>query len=301
MDALRRTDGSTQGAAPRTPEAPASRLELEPLINPPPAPAPSTAGGPPGDAGAKSPPARCTSPVIPPPRHALIVGLAGATALGALAIGIGFEMRPLALPERPHAKAMAAVLPYPEAAPDHPPAPPAPTVENPDMPAPQAHPTRAPANTARSDPKQGLPTTAIQPATAIPLQPGAGASPGSITSLAHAAYLNHDLPQAEMLYREALRAEPDDIDALRGLGTTLAGQHRWAEAGRTYTQARNLAPDDPDLSYNLAVTLDRAGQPGAAATHYRQALALATRSPARFNPAEGAARLRTLASQEPSP
>lgn len=293
MDALRRTGNGTHGPVPHTPEVPESRLELEPLIAPPPcAPAPAaTADKLPQEA--KSEPAGRTVPTEPPPRHALTVGLLGATALGALAIGIWFEMRPLALPERPHPRARAAVTRPPEAAPEPPPFPPSHTAERPDTPIRQA-----PGNTTRKSAPKDLSTTP-QPDTAIRLQPGAGT--GNTTSLAHAAYLGNRVSQAEMLYREALQAEPDNLDALRGLGTTLARQHRWAEAGRTYSRARNIAPDDPDLSYNLAVALDRAGQPGAAANHYRQALTLATRSPARFNPAESASRLRTLTAQEPSP
>lgn len=296
MDALRRTGNGKHGPVSLTPEVPGSRLELEPLIAPPPvAPAPSaTADKLPQEA--KSEPAGRTVPAVPPPRHALTVGLLGTTALGALAIGIGFEMRPLALPERPHPRALAAVTQAPEAAPESPASPPPHTAGRLDTPLRQA--PQAPRNTARKSASKDLSTTP-QPDTAIHLQPGAGT--GNTTSLAHAAYLGNQLSQAEALYREALQAEPDDLDALRGLGTTLARQHRWAEAGRTYAHARNLAPDDPDLSYNLAVALDRAGQPRAAANHYRQALTLATRSSARFNPAEGAARLRTLTAQEPSP
>jgi len=290
LDALRRAEDSRP--APRPPAAPTSRLELEPLIIP--ALSTPASGGPSDDA--KPAPLRAPSPTSLPPHQALIVGLASATALGALAIGIWFEMRPLALPERPPPRAAAAVALPPETAPDHQAVPPYATAESPDIPTPPARPARAPRNTAHGSLRAGSPTD-HPPATAIRLHPGAG----NTTSLAHAAYLGTDLPQAEWLYREALRADPDDIDALRGLGTALARQHRWAEAGHTYSHAHRLAPDDPDLSYNLAVSLDRAGQPGAAAHHYRQALALAAQSPARFNPTEGAARLRTLTAQEPSP
>lgn len=297
LDALRRTEDSKHGPAPRAPAAPASRLELEPLLIPPRS-TPATGSAP--DDTELAPP-RGPAPAPRPPHRALIVGLAGgATALGALAIGLWFEMRPLALPERPLPRAAAKVALPPESAPQHQPAPPSSTAESPDLPAPLGHPVRASRATAHSPQNKGLPQ-APQPDTAIRLHPGGSTSTASTTYLAHAAYLNNDFHQAELLYREALQADPEDVDALRGLGSTLARQQRWAEAGHTYSHARSLAPDDPDLSYNLAVTFDRAGQPGAAATHYRQALALATRSPAGFNPTEGAARLRPLAPQEPSP
>lgn len=276
-------------------------LELEPLINQPqPTRTPAEGEGSPHPNRSES--ANRTPPLRPYPRRILLAGLAGATALVALAIGIGFEMRPLvqAEPSSAGTPASAAAL-APQAGPEHPPPAPSDLPAGPSQPTSAVHKPATTPRTARLTPHENRHTPARpDTAPAIHLKSSA-AAPDDVMSKAHSAFLAHDLPQAEALYREALQATPTSTDALRGLGATLARQQRWAEARRTYATARTLTPEDPDLAYNMAVALDQGGRPRAAATHYRLALALATRHPARFDRTEGSARLQALTSQEPSP
>lgn len=295
IEALRGAEDGRGAPAPLPLDPSPPRLALEPLNSPPPptrAPTESQGEPPaaPSDQAGSPPPAAY-------PRQALLAGLAGTTALMALAVGIGFEMRPLTRAEPAPPGDFASVAPLPEATSDHPLAP---APESPGGPITTSRRAATAPPVARVAAPENLPApTHPGTATVIRLEQTSTNS-DTATIQAHAAYLAHDLPRAEALYREALQASPNDSDAQRGLGTILALQQRWAEARRAYTQARSLSPDDPDLAYNLAVTLDQTGQLKAAATHYRQALALAAQSPAHFNLAEGSARLQALL-QEPSP
>ncbi len=302
IEALRRAEDSKRAPASPARDTPAARLELElePLNNlPPPTRTPAASQGEPPAAPSNH--AGSSPPPIAHPRLALLAGLAGTAALLALAIGIWFEMRPLTRIEPPTSGQPASVAPLPETAQDHPlnlpPGPP----KNPGVPLTTTTKPATPPPTASVTAPDNLRIPAHPgTATAIHLEQ-TGITPDTTTVLAHAAYLAHDLPRAEALYREALQTTPNDNNAQRSLGTILALQQRWAEARHAYTQARRLFPDDPDLAYNLAVTLDQAGQFKAAATHYRQALALASQSPAHFNLTDGTARLQALTLQEPSP
>jgi len=51
------------------------------------------------------------------------------------------------------------------------------------------------------------------------------------------------LDEAEQLYREVLRENPNNVDALRLLGTIAASQSRYGEAEQRFRQAIELAPD----------------------------------------------------------
>ena len=295
IEALRRAEDGRGAPALLPLDTSPPRLALEPLnSSPPPTRTPAESQGEPpavpSDQASSPPPAAY-------PRQALLAGLGGTTALMALAVGIWFEMRPLTRAAPAPPGDLAFVAPLPAAAPAHPLAP---APESPDVPMATSRKPATQPPIARVAAPENLPAPAHPgTATAIRLEQTSTNS-DTTTVQAHAAYLAHDLPRAEALYREALQASPNDGDAQRGLGTILALQQRWAEARHAYTQARSLSPDDPDLAYNLAVTLDQTGQLKAAATHYRQALALAAQSPAHFNLAEGHARLQALL-QEPSP
>lgn len=300
-EALRRAEDDRPAPTSRTREMLGPPLELEPLIHQtPPTRTPTEGEGSPHAIRAE--PAGRQPPLRPYPRRILLAGLAGATALVALAIGIGFEMRPLAQAEPSSAGTPASTAALaPQAGPDHPPPAPSDMTAGPNQPTAALHKPATPLRKAHLTPHESRPTPAkANTAPAIRLKSSA-ATPDDVISNAHSAFLAHDLPHAEALYREALQATPTSTDALRGLGATLARQQRWAEAGRTYATARNLTPEDPDFAYNMAVALDQGGQPRAAATHYRLALALAARHPARFDQAEGSARLQALISLEPSP
>ncbi|HWM27786.1 MAG TPA: tetratricopeptide repeat protein, partial [Woeseiaceae bacterium] len=63
--------------------------------------------------------------------------------------------------------------------------------------------------------------------------------------LAHAAELHKEgrLEEAERLYREVVRDDPDNVDALRMLGRIALTAGRYADAERLFRRAVKLAPD----------------------------------------------------------
>lgn len=138
-------------------------------------------------------------------------------------------------------------------------------------------------------------------------RPGADSS----SQLAQAMQLHRQgqLDAAELLYRQALRSNPRQIDALhflgvltsqRGrhqdaaelirralaidpryadawnnLGNVLAGMDRWDEAATAYQRTIELAPGNPSAHCNLGVMLLRSSRNAEAAVAFRQAIALA--------------------------
>ncbi len=128
--------------------------------------------------------------------------------------------------------------------------------------------------------------------------------------LAHAAELHRDgrLEDAEKVYREVVRANPDNVDALRmlarialaagrgadaerlllralriapdfagalnDLGRAQKEQNRFQEAIDTFTRLVAIEPDNPQAHLQLAAALAPAGQTGRATDAYRRALEL---------------------------
>lgn len=83
-----------------------------------------------------------------------------------------------------------------------------------------------------------------------------------------------ELQQAERLYREVLRLEPRQGDALNLLGT-LANQVGKPEAAIDYIrQAVAVQPLEPEFHANLATAYKAAGDVTQAVSHYREALRL---------------------------
>lgn len=154
--------------------------------------------------------------------------------------------------------------------------------------------------------------------------------PGSseaLLGLAVVAARRGQVALAEQRYRQALAADPQNIDAeaaligLRGgadparaesrlklllaahpeaaavhfaLGNLHAAQARWNEARLSYLQAHAADRGNPDYLFNLAVSLDRLHRLAAARTHYQAALdALAARTGG-FDPATARARIVAL-------
>jgi tetratricopeptide (TPR) repeat protein len=75
-------------------------------------------------------------------------------------------------------------------------------------------------------------------------------------------------------YREALRLNPQESDALTNTGIVLAAQHRDPEAIALFERALRMTPGSAAAHYNLATALQRAGRDAEAVRHYRQALAI---------------------------
>ncbi len=82
-------------------------------------------------------------------------------------------------------------------------------------------------------------------------------------------------PEESMAYyRRILELRPKDATAHSNLGVVLGHQGRMAEAIAHHRQALALMPSDGDAHYNLAVALYQTGQVEEAAFHYRQATEL---------------------------
>jgi len=89
-----------------------------------------------------------------------------------------------------------------------------------------------------------------------------------------AAHGRGDLPAAERIYREVLRAHPDSFDALHLLGVAQAQQRRFEEAERLISRALARRPDHPGALSNLGNVLSELGRSEEAIRSLKRALAL---------------------------
>lgn len=80
------------------------------------------------------------------------------------------------------------------------------------------------------------------------------------------------LEEAERLYREALRAEPNDATALHLLGTLLNQIGRSEEALALLQKAAEQAPENPETLNNLGVVYSALGQADEAIRSYEAAI-----------------------------
>ena len=82
------------------------------------------------------------------------------------------------------------------------------------------------------------------------------------------------LIQASQLYQEILQTEPDQLEALQGLGAIAILTSSYDLAIECLSKAVAQNPSNPDLHYNLGNALREFGQQESAITHYNQALTL---------------------------
>ena len=106
-----------------------------------------------------------------------------------------------------------------------------------------------------------------------------GASPVAedVESLLRQAWEKHSaghLAQAAAMYRDALRREPQNVDALYLLSCLLRQQGDLRTALPLAEAARRLQAETPELHFNLALIRQSLGDATAALQGYRQALAL---------------------------
>lgn len=83
-----------------------------------------------------------------------------------------------------------------------------------------------------------------------------------------------DLPSALEHLREAVRADPEDVEAYAYLGVAYGRLEMLPEAVDCLTDAVRLAPGSAPLRYNLGRALEQLGKPGEARAAYEEALAL---------------------------
>ncbi len=102
-------------------------------------------------------------------------------------------------------------------------------------------------------------------------------------ALAHLYVVSGRSAQAVALYREAIRADPDNADGYMGLGEALEGERQAAEAESAYRRAVDAEPTYPGAQTALGTFLLRHGRAAAAVPFYRRATELIPASPAAYN------------------
>lgn len=105
----------------------------------------------------------------------------------------------------------------------------------------------------------------------------------TLTSTARAHHEAGRLAEAERGYRQALVAEPANLDALHGLGLIAQDGGHLGIAAEIFTRALSLAPDAAGTLHALGYVLHRLGDHAAADGRYRQALALDPANPRLHN------------------
>ena len=93
-------------------------------------------------------------------------------------------------------------------------------------------------------------------------------------SLGTALYLSGDVDSAIDAYRTVIRQQPDLAHAHLHLGTSLMVTHAWAEAQSSLKTAVSLQPDLVPAHYSLGIVRDRLGDRSGAIESYREALRL---------------------------
>ena len=104
--------------------------------------------------------------------------------------------------------------------------------------------------------------------------PGSVTPPEGALARAMAAHRAGDLAQAEALYGQALRRNPDDVHAHYGLGCLHMEAGSLSDAQARFRSALKHDPVHPEALLNLGVVLFRAGALDAAEDALQQALAL---------------------------
>jgi tetratricopeptide (TPR) repeat protein len=77
-------------------------------------------------------------------------------------------------------------------------------------------------------------------------------SPSLLDLLGDAYTQTHDLAKAEAAYRKAAELDPSELSHTRGLGQTLLGEEKFADALTVYQKLADLMPGDSDVYLRLA-------------------------------------------------
>ena len=100
-----------------------------------------------------------------------------------------------------------------------------------------------------------------------------------LLSKAYAAHQARDLAQAEKLYRQVLRRNPQDSDAANLLGLLLIESRRFAEARQIIGKACRIQPNNPQSYYNLGIATLECGDSSDAKQQFARSVALAPQNP----------------------
>jgi len=79
-------------------------------------------------------------------------------------------------------------------------------------------------------------------------------------------------PQAATAYAHVLKLDPDDLDALRGVGNIDFDQHKYDEAIAAYEHYLSNKPEDPEVRTDLGTMLLSSGSADQAVLQYRKVL-----------------------------
>jgi tetratricopeptide (TPR) repeat protein len=79
-------------------------------------------------------------------------------------------------------------------------------------------------------------------------------------------------PKAANAYAHVLKLDPDNLDALRGIGNIDFDQRKYDEAIAAYEHYLSKRPDDPDVRTDLGTMLLSSGSPDQAVLQYRKVL-----------------------------
>ncbi|MEQ1473337.1 MAG: tetratricopeptide repeat protein, partial [Candidatus Acidiferrum sp.] len=77
-------------------------------------------------------------------------------------------------------------------------------------------------------------------------------SPAMLDLLGDAYTQSHDLPKAEIAYRQATELDPSELSHQRGLGQTLMSEEKYSDALAVYQKLTDLMPDDADVYLRMA-------------------------------------------------
>jgi predicted O-linked N-acetylglucosamine transferase (SPINDLY family) len=85
---------------------------------------------------------------------------------------------------------------------------------------------------------------------------------------------NGDVAKAEALYKDVIRSQPKNADAIYLLGVLYAQQGRFEPAAASFGKAARVKPDFVDAHYNCGVMLNALGRHVEALTNYGKVLTL---------------------------
>jgi Tfp pilus assembly protein PilF len=128
---------------------------------------------------------------------------------------------------------------------------------------------------------------------ALNVNPKDGAALAGLLEL----FAMHQPGAAEQRLRALTTEHPALPEAHVALANLYTRNQRWHEAQQAWFAAYTLQPENADVLFNLAVSLEHLNQPRLARQYYGEALKATRFGPARFNPADAAARVRDLTEQ----